>query len=222
MELGEALRAVGGDAERSESFEVFARSLDIEWVRHALHATGSASIRRRKLPAESMVWLVIGMALLRDRSILEVVYHLGLVLPESAEPPTVTSSAIIQARSRLGEEPLAALFAQMADKWVAQSADEHRWRGLSLYGLDGSTLRIPDTRENEAAFGRPKSGRGRSGYPQMRLVALMVLRSHELASLAMGRYNDAELKLADSLWSKLPDHSLTLIDRGFISYCVFR
>ena len=220
IDLGQRLEAVGDHA-RSENFDVFRQHLDPAWIEAALETTGTLSLRRRRLPAESAVWTVIGMALLRDRSIQEVVHHLGLVLPAEGQPATVTSSAILQARDRLGEEPLAAVFAQIADHWVDRSADEHRWRGLRVYGVDGSTLRIPDTQENEAAFGRPKSGRGRSGYPQLRLVALMVLRSHELASLAFGRYADSELTLAEPLWSEIPDQSLTLIDRGFISYLVF-
>ena len=220
MDLGQRLEAVG-DHTRSESFDVFRQHLDPAWIEAALRTTGTLSLRRRRLPAESAVWTVIGMALLRDRSIQEVVCHLNLVLPADDKPAIVTGSAIIQARDRLGQEPLAALFALIADHWVDRSADEHRWRGLRVYGVDGTTLRIPDTQENDVAFGRPKSGRGRSGYPQVRLVALMVLRSHELASLAFGRYADSEVTLAEPLWSEIPDQSLTLIDRGFISYLVF-
>jgi len=220
MDLGHRLEAVGDHA-RSESFDVFRRHLEPAWIDAALKTTGTVSLRRRRLPAEAAVWTVIGMALLRDRSIQEVVTHLSLVLPAEDQSTTITGSAILQARDRLGEEPLAALFTQITDHWVDRSANEHRWRGLRVYGVDGSTLRIPDTQENDAAFGRPKSGRGRSGYPQLRLVALMVLRSHELASVAFGRYADSELTLAEPLWSKIPDKSLTLVDRGFISYLVF-
>lgn len=221
MDLGQRLEAVG-DHTRSESFDVFRQHLDPAWIEAALKTTGTLSLRRRRLPAESAVWTIIGMALLRDRSIQEVVTHLGLALPAEGKPASVTGSAIIQARDRLGEKPLAALFAQIADHWVDRSADEHRWRGLRVYGVDGTTLRVPDTQENDEAFGRPKTGRGRSGYPQLRLVALMVLRSHELSSVAFGRYSDSEVTLAESLWSKVPDKSLILVDRGFISYKVFQ
>jgi hypothetical protein len=110
MELGKALRVVG-QGERSEAFDVFCRSLDIAWVRRALDVTETASIRRRKLPAEFVVWLVIGMALLRDRSIEEVVRHLNLVVPELRRPD-VTRGAIIQARDRLGCEALASALAK--------------------------------------------------------------------------------------------------------------
>jgi len=224
MELGEALRAVGGDAERSESFEVFARSLDIEWVRHALHATGSASIRRRKLPAESMVWLVIGMALLRDRSIEEVVHHLDLVLPEfkAASPRGgPTRGAIIEARHRLGWGALAVLFIETARRWAGDAATAHRWRGLAVYGVDGTTLLTPDTEDNDQTFGRPRSGRSDGAYPQLRLVALMVLRAHLLADFAVGPCDSSEQTLAHKLWETLPDHSLCIVDKGFINYVVF-
>jgi hypothetical protein len=181
-------------------------------------------VRRRKLPAEYVVWLVIGMGLLRDRSIEEVVRHLNLVLP-GVDPPTsrpnVTGGAIVQARDRLGDQPLETLFATTAAQWATASANEHGWRGLAVYGVDGSQLRIPDTSDNDQTFGRPKSGRGRAGYPQVRIVALMVLRSHVLAGLAVGACAEGEVSLAASLWPTLPEASLTIVDRGFLSYRLF-
>ena len=224
MELGEALRAVGAAAERSESFEVFSHSLDIDWVRHALHATGTASIRRRKLPAEYVVWLVIGMALLRDRSIDEVVRHLDLVLPDfqAANPRRgATRGAVIEARTRLGWGALAVLFIETARRWAAAAANAQRWQGLAVYGVDGTTLLTPDTEENEQIFGRPRSGRSDGGYPQLRLVALMVLRGHLLADFAVGPFDTGEQTLAQKLWETLPDHSLCIVDKGFINYLVF-
>ena len=160
------------------------------------------------------------MGLLRDRSIAEVVHHLHLVLPgvDPPAPPSMTGSAIVQARDRLGDQPLATLFATTAAHWAAPSADAHRWRGLAVYGVDGSSLRVPDSPENDQAFGRPQSGRGRAGYPQVRIVSLMVLRTHLLAGFALGPWTTGELTLAESLWTHLPEASLTILDRGFVSY----
>jgi hypothetical protein len=222
MDLGRVLEAVG-TGERAASFEVFADSLDRHWIEQALAATGTATVRRRKLPAEQVVWIVIGMALFRDRSIQEVVHHLELALPgraATARRASATSSAVVQARDRLGPAPLATLFEQTAARWAGDSADAHRWRGLAIYGVDGSALRVPDTPENEAAFGRPGSGRGPAGYPQLRLVVLMVLRSHLLAGLNLGPWSVGETTLAEPLWEKLPDRSLTILDRGFLSYAL--
>jgi len=222
MDLGRTLLAAGS-GERAESFEVFGRAIDPQWVEEALEATGSATVRRRKLPAEQVVWIVIGMGLFRDRSIQEVVHHLDLVLPArggATRRGVATSSAVVQARDRLEAAPLETLFEQTATRWAGASADAHRWRGLSVYGVDGSALRVPDTLENEAAFGRPGSPRGTAGYPQLRLVVLMVLRSHLLAGLSLGPWSAGETTLAEPLWAKLPDRSLTILDRGFLAYAL--
>src|SRR5438132_7530716 len=125
MELGAALLAVGA-SERAASFDLFSETLEPEWIAQALAATGMASLRRRKLPAEQVIWIVIGMALLRDRSIAEVVRHLDLVLPTPrGERQRVTGGAIVQARDRLGPEPLAWLFQSTADVWARRRSEEH-------------------------------------------------------------------------------------------------
>ncbi len=99
MEMAAALLA-GGAPGSEASFSLFAQSLNPVWVEQALTVTGTATIRRRKLPAEYVVWLVIGMAMLRDRSIAEVVRHLDLVMPTpTGERQHVSGSAVVQART---------------------------------------------------------------------------------------------------------------------------
>ncbi len=220
MDLGPALLAVGA-GEWPDHFEQFAAALDPAWIEQALTATGTATVRRRKLPAEQAVWLVIGMGLCRNRSIQEVARHLRLVLPGSTatgHAGSLTSSAVVQARARLGCESVRELFRQTAEHWAVSAADTQRWRGLAVYGVDGSTLRLADTPENESAFGRPGSSRGGAAYPQLRLVALMALRAHLLAGLALSPYTTGEVPLAETLWDQIPDDSVTVLDRGFLSY----
>ncbi len=192
------------------------RHLPKEWIEQALEATGKASVRRRCLPAEQVVWLVLGIALYRDRPILDVVDKLDLSI-ETGKQKFISSSGVVQARDRLGPEPLRWLFERTADHWTDRSADAHRWRGLALYGLDGSTLRVPDTPENRQHFGLAGGGRGESGYPLLRLVAVMALRSHLLAGCEYGPYATSEIELADRLWKTIPDESLTILDRQFLS-----
>jgi hypothetical protein len=186
-----------------------------EWIEQALLATGTATIRRRRLPAEQVVWLVLGMGLYRDRSIVEIVDKLDLALPGSAGSP-VAPSAVPQARARLGDEPMEWLFAHSARKWAHESAARHRWHGLSLYALDGTSLRVPDSDENHLHFGHA-SGRAPSSYPMLRIVALMAVRSHLLAGARFGPYTTGEQVLAAKLWPEVPDRSLTIVDRNFLS-----
>src|SRR2546426_9763151 len=139
MEVGEAIVALGA-GERPASFDQFSAAIDPQWIADALAATDTAWARRRKLPAEHVVWLVIGMGLFRDRSIAQVVHHLDLVVPTpTGARRQVTNAAIVQARDQLGAAPLAALFRQTAQAWAPPAAAAGRWHGLTLYRLDRPT-----------------------------------------------------------------------------------
>lgn len=215
MHLSTALECVAS-VPQPEELSHFARDVAPEWIEEALTATGTATLRRRRLPMEQLPWLVIGMALFRDRSIPDVVNKLDLTLP-SPMSPTVAPSAVVQARDRLGETPMAWLFARSADQWAHQSADRDRWQGLALYGVDGTTMKVPDSEENREHFGLAQGGsRGPSGYPVVRLVALMALRSHLLAAASFGpSQGRSEYWYADDLWPCLPDNALAIVDRHF-------
>lgn len=209
------------------SFPNLTKHLDPVWIEEALVSTGTATIRRRRLPAEQTVWLILGMALLRDMPVTAVARQLDIALPATDGSRTVASSALTQARSRLGPEPMEWLFLRSAEEWAHRSADADRWRGLALYGVDGSTLRVADSIENRVHFGGQDSGRhegGRderqSGYPLMRMVVVMALRSHLLAAAAFGPYGVDERSYAASLWDTIPDHSLVLIDRNYLQASV--
>jgi hypothetical protein len=106
MGVGETILAVGAGA-RPASFEQFAAAIDAHWITDALAATNAASVRRRNLLVERVVWLVIAMALFRHRSIAEVVRHLDLVLPRPDEGRgRVSNAGIVQARPQLARHPL--------------------------------------------------------------------------------------------------------------------
>ena len=100
-ELSQTLNRVPSDLSN------FSERIDPSWIEQTLQATGKASIRCRKLPAEHVVWLVIGLALFRNLPIWHVLRQLNLTLGDAA--PCVHSAAI-QGRQRLGDEPLKQLF----------------------------------------------------------------------------------------------------------------
>ncbi len=197
------------------AFNRLRSSIDPDWIEAALEATGTATLRRRRLPAEQVIWLVLGMALYRQRPIDELVGRLDLVLPGTGA--SMAKSAVAQARARVGDEPLKWLFEKCSTKWGHDSARRHEWRGLALYGVDGTTVRVPDSAENRAFFGSQSAGaRGVSGYPLARIVTLMALRSHLLVAATIGPYGD-ERPYARELWPQLRDDSLAIVDRNFLA-----
>jgi hypothetical protein len=212
-----------GDGTLPPSFEGLKSQVDIEWIESALAESGVATVRRRKLPSEQAVWLIIGMALYRDRPISEVVKRLDLVLPNKAgKRQGVSNGAVIGARNRIGVAPLENLFRTTARHWALESARRQMWHGLMVLGGDGTTLRVPDTAENRKEFGLPASARRTAGYPQIRAVGIMALRSHLLLDFAFADCRTGEAVIAAPLIQRVPDYSVTILDRYFINYFLWR
>jgi hypothetical protein len=204
----------GGPIDRG-TFDRFRDSIEPGWVEEALNVTGTATIRRRRFPAANVLWLVLGMALFRNLSIVDLVEHLQLVLPGGKKK--IAPSAVAQRRAKLGPKPLRWLFEFTANKWAIDSAGASKWRGLDVFGLDGTTIRVPDSPENRAHFGGHSAGskRGQSGYPLVRLVTLMALRSHLLLAARFGPFRTSERHHARDLIPLVPDNSLLIADRNF-------
>jgi len=143
-----------------------------------------------------------------------VVKHLGLALLDQPVPPSpaggrVNSAAIAQARSRIGSEPLAERFRTTARSWTEECPLQNRWRDLSVFAIDGSTLRIPDTSSNEETFGRPGSSRSKAGYPQARVVEVLAVTSRVISDLVIGALEQSETVPVR------PSHRFAGPDRGF-------
>lgn len=86
---------------------------------------------------------------------------------------------------------------------------------MAVYGIDGTALRVADSDENREYFGLASGAhRGDSGYPMVQVATLMSVRSHLLANAVFAPYTTGEKTLAAELWDEIPDHSLTVVDRG--------
>lgn len=188
-----------------------------DWIEQALGYTGKASIRQRRLPAQQVVWLVIALAIYRHRSVRQVMAELDLALPDLKER-CVTDSAVTQARHRLGEEPLAWLFSASAQQWRLQDAQRYDFHGLHLLAMDGTTLKLADSAANRQHFGSPHFAKGAvASYPHARMVTLCVLNTQLVLAAEFGSYHQHEMSYALKLQEAIPDHSLTVFDRGFLA-----
>jgi hypothetical protein len=190
----------------------------------AVAGAGRGEVRSRLLPARVTVYYVLAMCLFSGQGYEEVMRLLvgGLEwLGRWRRPWSVPSTAAIsKARARLGPEPLRALFASVVRPLAAESTQGSWYRGLRVVSMDGTTLDLPDTAENDAHFGRPGSGRGegRGAFPQVRLVGLGECGTHAVFAAAFGPYASAEKALAAEVLPKLQRDMLLLAGRGFTGY----
>jgi Insertion element 4 transposase N-terminal/Transposase DDE domain len=208
------------------SLGVIAKFFPVEKIRDVLEQTNRASVRERDLPAHVVVYYVIALALYMRSSYREVLRCLleGVqwLLDPSANVKVAGKSGISQARSRLGVEPVKKLYDTVVAP-IAEKRTKGAWfRQWRLVSLDGSTLDVADTVENDEAFGRPGASRGSSAFPKIRFVALLENGTHVLWAAHMDQYATDELTLAEKVIPSLRQGMLCMADRFFPSYKLWR
>jgi hypothetical protein len=120
-----------------------------------------------------------------------------------------------QARARLGAAPLRWLFDLLRGPATAVTARPVRWHGLLVCAIDGTTMAIPDSPRNLAAYGRQAGSHGGSGYPLLRLVALAACGTRTIIDAVFGPASCGELDYARRLRRSLHAGMLVLLDRNF-------
>jgi transposase IS4-like protein/DDE family transposase len=207
------------------SLGVLMTKLPAERIDEVLRDTGRQSRRQRQLPARLMVYYVIALTLYLEISseavlswLLEGLNWLGLSVPSR----WASRAGLSQARLRLGVEPLRQLYEQTVGP-IATAHTRGAWyHGFRLVSLDGTSLEVADSPDNEATFGRPGSGRGRSGFPQIRCVCLAEVGTHVLFGAQVAGYTTSERELASRVVTRLQPEMLCLADRGFFGFALWQ
>lgn len=198
---------------------VLARVYPVSSVREALDCAGSpCTRRRRRLPAEVMVYYVIAMGMFHGASLRETLLCLreGLRwIDKSALKNPPVKSAITQARERLGTVTLKKL-RDLCVHPLAHRETRGAWfKELRLVAFDGTTLNVPDVPKNRTKFGLPGSSRGASAFPQVRLTTLTELGTRAAFAWHQGPLSEGEVTQAKKLTPHLKKGMLVLADRDF-------
>ncbi len=205
---------------------VLMRRFPPELVDAVIAEAGRREQGHRSLPAQTLAYFAIGMALHSEGS-YEVVLGLltdGLSWVSGAEPVVLPSkSANLPGPARLGAEPIAALFEAVAVPLAVASAPGGWLAGRRLVAIDGTSLDVTDTPENAEWFGRPGVSKGeQAAFPQARFVAVAECGTHAMFDAVVGAYTTGENTLARELIDRLEPGMLVLADRGFCGFPLWR
>jgi Insertion element 4 transposase N-terminal/Transposase DDE domain len=187
------------------------QQVPFEMVDAVLEETCRVQRRVRDLPARVVVYLLLAGCLFAELGYSQVWGRLTAGL-EGLPVPDPAASAMTQARRRLGPGPLRALFFLLR----GPSPADTRWRGLLVVAVDGTIMTVADSTANLAAYSKHKGGAaGGSGYPQLRLLALVSCGTRTIIDAVFGPCSSGETTYAAGLVRSLRAGMLLLADRNF-------
>ena len=136
-------------------------------------------------------------ALSSDKSLSEAVARVNADrIAAGLEPASSNTAAFSDARQQLPLGLPRQLFYELARSCESEALEKCEpltsWQGRSVKIVDGSTLLMPDTPENQAEFPQMKSQEKGSGFPIARIVAVFSLLTGCALDLAIGPYQGKE------------------------------
>jgi len=194
------------------------RIVPFEMVDAALGETCAVQQRLRLLPSRVVVYLLLAAGLFTEIGLSQVWARLcaGLDgIPVAMPGP----SALAAARVRVGVAPLRALFDLVRGAQTGSTRRAARpgvfWRGLLVTAVDGSILCCPDTAANLTEFGKGGGYQGGTGYPMVRVLALVACGTRTLIDAVFGTDRTGELSYAHELLRSTRVGMIVLADRNF-------
>ena len=200
---------------------VLARTFPAELVDRVIDQYWRREQRTRALPTRLVFYFLLVLCLFPHesyRSALKIL--MGAFGRRPGELRVPTNGAIVNARRRLGAEPVETIVRAVIQP-VADSQTTGAWsRNWRLTAFDGTTFTVPDSEENDREFGRPGSGRGegKTAYPQVQAACLVELGTHAVFDARLDEYAAAETMLVEEMFSALQPGMLVLADRHLYSF----
>ena len=155
--------------------------------------TLSPTYRSRIFPPIVTLSAFISQVLSSDHSCRDAVARVVAErLCEGQAACSENNSPYCRARQRLPEALLHQLMQETGATLDEQSDPQWRWKGRPVKLVDGTTVSMPDTPENQAAYPQPDSQKQGLGFPIARRVGVLSLATGALLDYAIAPYQGKE------------------------------
>lgn len=134
---------------------------------------------------------------------------------------STSTGAYCKARQRLPLELTQTLARHVGSLLTAGVSSKMKWRGHNVKLVDGTTITMPDTPENQACYPQQSNQQEGLGFPIMRAVGLLCLASGAVLDSAYGPYAgkcSSEHALFQRLFGSILQGDLIVADCYYCTY----
>lgn len=146
--------------------------------------------RERLYPPTECLSMFLAQAMGTDRSCQNIVNQTALQrLAGGLSTNSTHTGGYCRSRQRLPLNMISHLTRHLGEQINHQLPDDWRWHGRQVRIIDGTTVTMPDTAANQAAFPQQRGQQPGLGFPICRIVGITCLASGALLNAAIGRFN---------------------------------
>lgn len=197
---------------------VFADVLPVEKM-EAANSAGPGDRRRRLFPQVIVFWAWVSQLLEFNASCNKALTLIQSWYSNSGlKVPGFNSSSYCRARAGLSDEFLDGAGAMVEGFAEARVEPHHLWYGHRPKAIDGTSVRLMDTAENQAVYPQPSSQKPGCGFPVMGVVGVLDLARGSLAAYVECVQSEHDARGAWRLRGEFSPGDIVIADRAFCSY----
>jgi len=220
--LNSSLSDVASNLEAdSEQSLIFERFLPATEILEVCEKFGHCFRDRIYTPVITL-WMFLGQTLSPDHSCRDAVHRLNAWRTSHGKKKADSNTtSYCEARQRLPEKVVRELAIRSGQKCQQHAAERWQWKGHDVKVVDGSTLTMPDTKENQKQYPQQRGQKKGCGFPIMRCVMLFCLSTGAVLDIAMGRYRGkktGENSLLQEINHLLFPGDILLADRYYATF----
>ena len=136
-------------------------------------------------------------------------------------PCSLNSGPYCKGRVRLPLGLVERVAREVGERLTSRQPQAWRWRGREVKLVDGTTVSMPDTRENQKEFPQHREQRSGLGFPLARVVAIVSLSCGAVLEWAIGPCEGRETGETALLWplaQRLRRGDVVVADRCYAGY----
>lgn len=178
------------------------------------------SDKRKRVYTEVVVfWAWLGQFLLFNASCSKAVTMIrSWCSAQNLPTPSAGNAAYCTARKRLRLEFLETIFLHIVKTLNRRIRPEDRWHGLIVKSIDGTSVQLMDTDENQASYPQPNTQKKGCGFPVMGIAGVLNHAHGGWEGFVSSEFTDHDHKVAHRLTQYFEAGDLVLADSAYSSY----
>ncbi len=180
---------------------------------------GSQSRRRRHFSDEVTFWGFLSQALSEDRSCANALARIQAWLSDHGRVvPSSSTGAFCKARARFPMRLLEGVHSHLLAQLEREVCENDLWCGHVAKALDGSSIQLADTPENQASYPQPGGQKPGCGFPVMKISGLLNLSHGGWEQWVSSELDHHDLNHFGDVEEQLDPDDVLVADRAYCSY----
>ena len=191
-------------------------------VKNLVNSLKNINHRERIFTPDIIILGFLSQALNADKSCQAAVARIiAFLLSQGKNVPSANTAAYSKARSRLPENTLSNLAKQSAKQMETDVPSAWLWREKHIKLIDGSTVFMPDTPDNQIAYPQSRCQKAGLGFPIARIVGILSYATGTILDIAVGACRGkgtGELSLLRQLMHVFNPGDVVIGDAAYTSF----